>query len=105
MAITVYSSFDKYLGTCESIQAKILAIDLIIDQLLIAMTKAAAGEETTQYSLNDGQTVISATTRSVESISRSIVALEALQNRYRSRLHGRVGRFVDSKNFPSNGFF
>jgi hypothetical protein len=99
MGIMYYSSFLEYMRTCRDIKSRIAAIDSIISALYAAAAEAAAGENVTQYSLNDGQTIISATPRSSKSITESITAWEVLRNREVQKLTGRVTRLVDGKNF------
>lgn len=96
----IFSSAFTYLESCTTIQSKIAAIDAIIDALLITMAKAATKENFSQYSLNDGQTIINASYRSVKDIELSIEGLDRLKQMYLNRLNGRMVRLVDSKAFP-----
>lgn len=93
-----FSSCVAFVQSFQDIKQKIAAIDEIIAALFVSATAAAAGESVTQYSLNDGQTIISATPRSVGQIKQSIVAFEQLRNMYASKINGRVVRLVDVKN-------
>lgn len=93
----------KYIESCASISAKIKAIDLIIDALIISIGKAAAGENITQYSLNDGQTIISTTKRSVSDMEASVSAMQKMRNLYVNKKTGRVFRMVDGKNLTGHG--
>lgn len=106
MAIKYYSSFIEYMRTCSDIKARIAAIDSIISALYASAAEAATGENVIQYSLNDGQTIISATPRSSRQITESITAWEALRNREVQKLTGRVTRLVDGKNLTGrNGYY
>lgn len=98
-----YSDPYKYIESCTEIAAKITAIDQIIEQLLLSAVKAAAGENITQYTLNDGQTIISTTKRSSASIEQSISAFQKLRNYYMNKATGRVFRLVDVKNLNGRG--
>lgn len=98
------SAFD-YIQSCETTAAQIAAIDQIIAQLIIQAAKASLGENITQYSLNDGQTIISTTKRSVNDIQKSIIAMRRLRNDLVSDKTGRMVRLVDGKNLNgSHGF-
>jgi chemotaxis protein histidine kinase CheA len=91
------SAFD-YIQSCTTITAQIAAIDQVIAQLIIQSAKASLGENMTQYSLNDGQTIISTTKRSVADIQKSIIAMRRLRNDLISDKTGRMVRLVDGKN-------
>lgn len=94
-----YTSEIAYIESKTDARAKITAIDAIIDQLLLTAAKAALSEDVTEYWLDDGQTKIKTTRRSVESITKSIAGLRALKNEYMNQLNGRVVTLRDSKNF------
>lgn len=105
--MVVYSSATQYIESCTSLKAKIAAIDAIISALFATALKAAENENITQYSLNDGQTIISTTYKSVKAITDSIQSMRAIRSAYVQQLQGRVVRMVDSKNFHNgcSGFF
>lgn len=101
-----YTSAGEYVESCSGLKAKIAAIDAIIQALLVQALKAAEKGAVSQYSLNDGQVIISSTYRSAEEVSNSINAFRRLKNEFIFELYGgRVRRLVDSKNFtgPING--
>lgn len=99
-----YSDPFTYIESCKTLKARIAACDAIIDALIIAAGKAAAGENITQYTLNDGQTIISTTKRSSSDISASIIGIERIRNLYVNKSTGRVFRLVDGKNLTGNGY-
>jgi len=103
MAIKYYSSFHQYMGTCKSVKDRIAAIESIISSLYAAAAQAAEGEAITQYSLNDGQTIISSTPKSAKGVADSITAWEVLLNREKQKLTGRITRLVDGKNLTGYG--
>lgn len=92
-----------YIESCTTLRAKITAIDNIISALLTTAANAAANENITEYTLNDGQTIIKSTYRGMKAIQDSINSFEKLKQMYVNRLNGRVMRLVDSKNF-TGGF-
>lgn len=91
-----------YIQSCTTLQAKIAAIDLIIQALEDASLSAASSSNVSEYQLNDGQTIIKELFRGPKGIADSINAYEAIKQRYVNRLNGRVVRGVDSKNFRHN---
>lgn len=102
--MATYVSASQYIESCTSIKGKIAAIDAIIDALLLTAAKSAESENISQYSLNDGQTIISTTYKGTQSVVASIAAFRTLRASYAQMLTGRVVRLVDSKNFPGYGF-
>lgn len=96
--MVTYDSAAVYVDQCSTLQAKITAIDAIIDALLLTAVKAAAGENISQYSLNDGQVIISTTYKTAADVQKSITAFEQIRQMYINRINGRVIRLVDSKN-------
>jgi peptidyl-tRNA hydrolase len=97
--MTVYDSASIYLDSRTTVRAKITAIDAIIAALLTTAVKAAAGENITEYWLDDGQTKIKTVRRTSKEIEASIAAFERLKQYYVNQLNGRVFRMIDSKNF------
>lgn len=97
-----YNRASLYLETKSSIREKIIAIDAIIDALLVSAADAASNEGITEYWLDDGQTKIKTVYRSSESIFKGITAFQRLRQIYVNRLNGRVSRLVPSKSFPNN---
>lgn len=90
-----YASPRLYLQDSADLQDKICRIDAIILATMDAMLAQAAGEDTLEYRLDDGQTKINVTSRSLEEMAGSIRALERLQQMYANRFNGRVVRLVD----------
>lgn len=97
--MVIYDSEAIYIDSCSSIKEKIVAIDAIIAALFTTAAKAAAGEELTEYWLDDGQTKIKTVRRSSASIETSINSFLRLKNMYINQLNGRIVRLVDGKNF------
>lgn len=97
--MVIYSSADKYIESCTTVRAKIAAIEAIQAALLSSALKAAAKGSVSQYSLNDGQTIISATYRNASEIHKSWRAFESIKQIYVNQLNGRGVRLVDGKNF------
>jgi hypothetical protein len=98
-----YDSADIYIQSCTTIREKIARIDAIITALENTALKAAANDNITEYSLNDGQTIIRTVYKGADAVLNSIAAFEKIRQMYINRLNGRVMRLVDGKNFTGRG--
>lgn len=91
----------EYLANCPTLKAKILAIEgiqaALLDQVLATIT---SGNELSQYSLNDGQTIISASYKNSSEVMSDYRKYEDLKNFLRNQKIGSMVRLVDSKSFP-----
>lgn len=97
--MATYPNESAFIESRSSLQERIKAIDMLILALLDTMTRAALSDDTLEYRLNDGQTVIQRTYRSVEDISASIDALERIKNTYKRQLTGGVTRLINRNYF------
>lgn len=97
--MVTYNSAGVYIESCKTVREKIVAIDAIINALMLTAAKSASNDNILQYSLNDGQTVINTMYRGTKAIFQSIESFERLKQMYINKLNGRVIRLVDSKNF------
>lgn len=97
----VYIAIKDYIQSCTSLRAKIAALDAIIEALLLQSAAVAGGstENITQYSLNDGQTIISTTYKGSKGIAAAILEYETLRQMYVNRLVGRKMTLRDGRNF------
>jgi hypothetical protein len=102
--MALYDSAAIYVDSATTLKDKITRIDAVIDALLTVALKAAANENITEYSLNDGQTQIKTAYRGTDSVMKSIQAFEAIKQMYVNRLNGRHIRLMDSKNFTRKDF-
>lgn len=103
-----YDSCGRYIESQTSLQARINAIEAVIDVLILqqANTIANSGADNIQeYQLNDGQTIIREVYRGSAGIAKAIAAWEAAKQVYINRLNGRVHRAVDGKNFTYYGWW
>lgn len=98
MSVSTYTIAD-YINSRTSIQAKVLAIEVLIDSMFTAVAESigGAGAGISQYSLDDGQVKINTTYRSVQEVQAGIHSLESLKQMYLSRLTGRVTVLRDEK--------
>lgn len=84
-----------------TIDAKITAINNLIDTLIGAMAAAALNADTEEYRLDDGQTKISKRYRGIEAVVAAHTALIRMKQYYINAKNGRMGRLMDSKNMPN----
>jgi hypothetical protein len=105
----VYKCASAYVQSFTTLKGKIDAINAIQDALLnqaLVNIETNATENMSQYSLNDGQTVISATYRSSDQVMQDYRSYETLKEQLLAAYNnasGRMVRLVDHKSFP-NGF-
>jgi hypothetical protein len=107
--MAIYKCAKDYIGSCTTIDQQIAAIEqiqmaLLTQALTSIETSVANGESISQYSLNDGQTIISASYRSASEIKRDYENYEYLKNMLRNNKSGRMVRLVDHKSFYHGGF-
>lgn len=103
-----YIEYDcfAYIASIASLQAKIAAIDIIIDNNIILMgqqTTAQAGG-TNMYELDDGQIRIKVIYKSVSEILTINTGLERMQQMYIRRLNGSAVTLRDKRTFRG-GFY
>ena len=102
MAEIIFSSIADYLGTCQSNDAKIIAIDAIIDSMLTAAATAAESGHLDEYQYDDGHVKIRTKYRSVSQIVTAINSFNQLKQLYINRKTGRMIKLMDDKNFMNN---
>ena len=86
----IYYTSKQYIESCESLDAKIIAIDKLIDAMLLNAIDDVANNGTASYSLDDGQMKISTQYRSAADVSAGIVWLEKLKYIYVNRRDGNI---------------
>lgn len=103
--VLYYSSVSQYLQSGSTLDAKIALCQKIIDNMsaliLDYSTSGVAGQS--EYSLDNGQTKVKGSYRSIDDLSRSIVAIEAQMWRYINQKNGRMTRLSDQANFRRRG--
>lgn len=105
----IYKCASAYVQSFTTLKGKIDAIIAIQAALLnqaLVNIETNASENLSQYSLNDGQTVISATYRTSDQVMQDYRSYESLKNQLLAaydNASGRMVRLVDHKSFP-NGF-
>jgi len=101
--MVIYNSADKYIESCQTVRDQIAAINAIQAALMSQALKAASKGPVSQYSLNDGQTIISATYRSTKEITEAYWDFERIKQVLINQINGRMFRLVDGKNLIGNG--
>lgn len=105
--MVIYTSAYEYLSTCQSYRDKAVACDRIIAALLATAEIAAAGDEVTEYSLDDGQTKIKTIYKGADAVFTSIQRFEKLKQFYETllsnRKNGNIMRLLDIKNLQKGG--
>lgn len=98
--MVTYDNEGLYIQSCTTIRARIVAIEAIIEALLVTAATAATDAHIQEYSLNTGQTQIKTSLRGASSVYDAIANFERLKNQYIKRLPGNGGRttLVDGKN-------
>lgn len=99
MAEVIFESIADYLGTCQGLDAKISALETIIEQLLVTSAKAAERGHLDEYWFDDGHVKIRTKYRSVADVARAITEYDKLLQMYINRRTGRMVRRMDSSNF------
>lgn len=108
--MVVYKCASAYIQSFTTLKAKIDAINAIQAALLsqaLVNIESNTSQNLSQYSLNDGQTIISASYRSSSEVKKDYQSYEDLKQMllasYDNSL-GRMVRLVDHKSFP-HGFW
>lgn len=103
--IVYYSSIRCYFQSKKTLADKIAACQQIIDNmnLLILEFSVNGNAGTGDYELDNGQTKVKGTYRSVEDLTRSINAVETMMWRYINQKEGRMTRLSDQANFKRFG--
>lgn len=94
-----YFSLGDYIQDAATLKSKVQRIDNAIDKLEVLLVDMPNREHIQQYSLDDGQTSISAGYRSTKDIEASIHKLERLRQRYIRRLTGGSSVLRDNSTF------
>lgn len=97
----IYPSISTYLESRQSVLEKIVAINLLIDSMIISMADHASGAGSTisEYSLDDGQVKIKTAYRSLTDVQNGVAALEKMKQMYINRYNGRTIILRDEKSF------
>jgi len=96
----IYKTASEFVGTCKSIKDKIAAIEAIQAALLIVAQQVAENNsDISQYSLNDGKTIISTSYRDASSVMKAYDSWNIIKNKLVNQKMGRMTRLVDKETF------
>ena len=90
-----YNSPRAYIQSATTQADKICKLDALITALEDAALLAASGSDVEEYSLDDGQTKIRETYRSIGDLERGIRAFERLRQMYINRFNGHITQLKD----------
>ena len=80
----------EYLQSQTCIDARIVAIENLIDAMLLSTVDSVGDSGTMSYSLDDGQMKVTTVYRSVAEVSEGIKTLETMLQRYINRKNGHI---------------
>lgn len=105
--VVYYSSVRDYIASKKTLESRIAVCDQIIDnmQMLILEFSINGNAGTGDYDLDNGQTKVKGTYRSVTDLERSITAIETMRQRWINQKEGRMTRLSDQANFRRKGGF
>ena len=91
MAFVTYT-ISEYLESKTKLADRIIAIDALIDKMILSTVEAVDGMNPTigEYQLDDGQVKVKTVYRSIEQVQSGITALEQIKQMYVNRLRGRI---------------
>lgn len=80
----------EYITSKESLDSKILAIESLIDSMLLNAVGAIDNSGFASYSVDTGQSKITTEYRSIDDISKGIKSLEKILQMYINRRNGHI---------------
>jgi hypothetical protein len=95
----IYSSEIEYVQEAQDLRDKIKRVDKIINKLFDAGLNAAANQDISSYSLDDGQTSINTSYRTAEECLKAAKQFESFKESYINKLNGH---FISLKPISNN---
>lgn len=85
-------TISEYIALSPDYSSRILAIDLLIDKMLLSLAEQAGGSTSgiSEYQLDDGQIKIRTAYNSLKDVEAGITSLERLKQIYINRMQGRT---------------
>ena len=80
----------EYIQSKTTLNAKIIAIEALIDTMLLSSIEAIENSGTASYSMDDGQMKVMTQYRSMAEVTAGVLALEKLLQIYINRRNGNV---------------
>lgn len=101
----IYSSAGTYFNeTGTDIKARIIRMIAVRNAMDGALLNAAGLSDIAEYFINDGQTIIKATHRSIQDIQKSIELIDKMIAKLTTQINGRQSQLIDSKNLTGYGY-
>lgn len=94
----VYSTEAAYITDAKTYKDKIKRIDQVINALYDSAINAASNNDVSSYSLDDGQTSISTSYRSVEEAFQAVKNWENLREKMINKLNGYSVKLLPEEN-------
>ncbi len=101
-------SYDKcglYINSKTTARERIAAIDEIITALMGVVLESIGTANITEFTLNDGQTVIKGVYRKAQDVIDAVTDLERVKQFYINQINGRMHRAVEGKNLLPRGYY
>jgi inhibitor of KinA sporulation pathway (predicted exonuclease) len=95
----IFESVADYLGSCKTLDARIAALNALIDKMLITSVAAAESGHLEEYWFDDGHVKIRSKYRNVAQMEAAITGFQRLLDLYTNRKTGRHTRLMDQSNF------
>jgi len=80
----------EYIQSKPTLDAKIAAIESLIDAMILNSIEAVDNSGTASYSMDDGQMKVTTMYRSVKEITQGVRALEQMLQMYINRRNGHI---------------
>ena len=80
----------EYIKSKSTLDSKIAAIELLIDEMLLNSLEAIGNSGTASYSLDDGQMKVMTQYRSVTEVTAGVKALEKILQMYINQRNGHL---------------
>ena len=99
MLILLFDSIKVFLESKVTLRERILAIDSLIDKMILSIADGIDNANISEYQLDDGQVKIKTAYRSPSEVQSGIKSLEQMKQLYINRLNGRGFCLRDEKSY------
>lgn len=89
----------EYVQSKESYESKIVAIEALIDAMMINALDTIEDSGTASFSMDDGQMKVTTDFRSMSEITKGIHSLDSLKQMYINRRNGHIVVLRGRKNY------
>jgi hypothetical protein len=88
-----------YIESKTSLMDRVLAIESLIDAMLLNMIDFVSNSGTKEYTMDDGQIKVSTEYRSIDEVAEAVKGLEKIKNIYINRHNGYLTTLRGRKNY------